>query len=64
MTEILTLENSFINECALGITDGYISDKHEAVRRRYIKNLLESNKLEISADRIKAIDNIALHGGK
>jgi tRNA(Ile)-lysidine synthase len=64
MTEILAIENSFLDECAYGITDGYILDKHAAVRRRYIKKLLESNNLEISADRIKALDSIVLHGGK
>ena len=64
MTEILALENNFLDESADEITDGYIADKHETVRRRYIKNLLKSSNLEINADRIKALDGIALHGGK
>lgn len=64
MTEILTLENSFLDECSVQIKEGNLSDKHEAVRRRYIKNLLESNNLEINSDRIKAIDKIVLQNGR
>lgn len=64
MTENLRTDCDYLDMQAESMADDDLRNMHPAMRRRIIMNILRKNMLEPSDMRIKALEDIALHGGK